>query len=111
NLAPGQDFFALLQPLLGEKALADARDYVQLLFAPHVKEALVQGINPLSEVEAQVRNRLGQEATRHLSFHFNRVQEGGSVRHLLVTVQDISARIELQQKLETERQRSRKEFE
>lgn len=110
NLAPGQDFIALLQPLLSEKALADARDYVQLLFAPHVKEALVQGLNPLSEVAAQVKNRLGQDVTRHLSFHFNRVQDGGTVRHLLVTVQDISARIELQQKLAHERQRSQKEF-
>ncbi|MCG2594018.1 ATP-binding protein [Ramlibacter sp. XY19] len=111
TLAPGQDFLTLLQPLLSEKSLSDARDYVQLLFAPHVKEALVQGINPLSEVEALVKNRLGQEVTRHLSFHFNRVQDGSGVRHLLVTVQDISARIELQQKLAAERQRSQKEFE
>lgn len=110
HLAPGEDFFALLQPLLGDKALSDARDYVQLLFAPHVKEALVQGINPLSEVEAVMKNRLGHEMRRHLSFHFNRVQEGGSVRHLLVTVQDISERIELQRRLQGERQRSQKEF-
>lgn len=110
RLAPGEDFFALLAPLLGEKALADARDYVQLLFAPHVKEALVQGINPLSEVEVAMKNRLGQEVSRHLSFHFNRVQEAGGVRHLLVTVQDISTRIELERKLQSERQRSQKEF-
>ncbi|MBI5276066.1 MAG: type IV pili methyl-accepting chemotaxis transducer N-terminal domain-containing protein [Burkholderiales bacterium] len=109
-LHPGDDFFALLQPLVSEKALADARDYVQLLFAPHVKEALVQGINPLSEVEVFMRNRLGQDVSRHLSFHFNRVQEGGAVRHLLVTVQDISARILLERKLASERQRSQKEF-
>ena len=32
------------------------------------------------------------------------------MRHLLVTVQDISARIELEQKLRSERQRSQKEF-
>lgn len=111
NLAPGQDFFALLEPLLTDKALSDARDYVQLLFAPHVKEALVQGINPLSEVEALMKNRLGQDVIRHLSFHFNRVVEGGSVRHLLVTVQDISARMELEHKLQAERHRSQKEFE
>jgi hypothetical protein len=37
---------------------------------------------------------------RHLSFHFNRVQEDGVVRHLLVTVQDISTRIELEAKLQ-----------
>lgn len=109
-LAAGEDFFALLRPLLPEKALADARDYVQLLFAPHVKEALVQGINPLSEVEVSMTNRLGHEARRHLSFHFNRVQDAAGVRHLLVTVQDISARIELQRKLQQERQRSQKEF-
>ena len=110
KLAPGDNFFALLHPLVSDKALTDARDYVQLLFAPHVKEALVQGINPLSEVEVAMKNRLGQEARRHLSFHFNRVQEGGTVRHLLVTVQDISARIELEAKLQSERQRSQKEF-
>lgn len=110
-LAPGQDFFELLEPLLTDKVMHDARDYVQLLFAPHVKEALVQGINPLSEVEALVKNRLGQDVFRYLSFHFNRVQEGQAVRHLLVTVQDITARVELQHKLEAERRRAQKEFE
>ena len=110
TLAPGDDFFALLSPLVSAKALTDARDYVDLLFAPHVKEALVQGINPLSNVEVAVRNRLGQDQRRYLSFHFNRVQEGGTVRHLLVTVQDITARMELETKLMDERQRSQKEF-
>ena len=110
KLTAGDDFFALLAPLVSEKALTDARDYVQLLFAPHVKEALVQGINPLSEVEIVVKNRLGQDARRHLSFHFNRVQDGGAVRHLLVTVQDISARIDLEARLLGERLRSQKEF-
>jgi two-component system chemotaxis sensor kinase CheA len=110
KLAPGDGFFSLLQPLVSEKALTDARDYVQLLFAPHVKEALVQGINPLSEVEVVVKNRLGHDTRRYLSFHFNRVQEGGGVRHLLVTVQDISTRIELEARLQSERQRSQKEF-
>ncbi|MBX3653428.1 MAG: type IV pili methyl-accepting chemotaxis transducer N-terminal domain-containing protein [Ramlibacter sp.] len=109
-LKPGDSFFALLAPLVSAKALADARDYVELLFAPHVKEALVQGINPLSEVEVSVRNRLGQDQRRFLSFHFNRVQEGEGVRHLLVTVQDITARMELEARLLDERQRSQKEF-
>ncbi len=110
QLTPGDDFFALLLPLVSEKALTDARDYVELLFAPHVKEALVQGINPLSEVDVAVKNRLGHDTRRHLSFHFNRVHEAGAVRHLLVTVQDTSARIELERRLQGERQRSQKEF-
>jgi HPt (histidine-containing phosphotransfer) domain-containing protein len=53
----------------------------------------------------------GQEQIRHLSFHFNRVVEDGAVQHLLVTVQDVSARIELEHKLQSERLRSQKEFE
>ncbi|MEO5672093.1 MAG: Hpt domain-containing protein, partial [Ramlibacter sp.] len=110
SVAPGDNFFTVLQPLVSEKALNDARDYVQLLFAPHVKESLVQGINPLSEVEVAVKDRLGRDSSRHLSFHFNRVQDGGAVRHLLVTVQDISTRIELERKLQSERRRSQKEF-
>lgn len=110
TLAPGQNFFEVLSTLVSAKALTDARDYVELLFSPHVKEQLVQGINPLSEVELTVRNRLGQDTVRYLSFHFNRVQDGAAVRHLLVTVQDITQKVELQARLAGERQRSQKEL-
>ncbi len=110
DLTPGEDFFKLLAPLVTEKALGDARDYVGLLFLPHVKESLIQGINPLSEVALNVKNRLGHDTQRHLSFHFNRVQESGAVRHLLVTVQDISERVGLELTLKAERFRSQREF-
>lgn len=110
TLAPGQDFFELLSPLVSEKALNDAHDYVELLFSPHVKEKLIQGINPLAEVEVTVKNRLGQDTARYLSFYFNRVQDAGTVRHLLVTVQDITQKVELEVKLASERQRSQKEL-
>lgn len=110
SLLPGQDFFKVLGTLVSGKVLEDGRDYVSLLFSPHVKEQLVQGINPLSEVKVTVKNRLGQETTRHLSFHFNRVLEDGAVRHLLVTVQDISQKVELEIRLQEERKRSEKEF-
>ncbi|MBI2726679.1 MAG: Hpt domain-containing protein [Polaromonas sp.] len=110
TLSPGQDFFQVLGTLVPGKVLSDGRDYVDLLFSPHVKEQLVQGINPLAEVQATTKNRLGQDTTRYLSFHFNRVLDGGVVRHLLVTVQDISQKVELEARLQGERQRSQKEF-
>lgn len=110
TLVAGQNFFEVLATLVSPKALGDARDYVELLFSPHVKEQLVQGINPLAEVELTVRNRMGQDSKRYLSFHFNRVHEGSAVRHLLVTVQDITQKVELQAKLSGERQRSQKEL-
>ena len=110
DLQPGDDFFALLAPLVTPKVLKDGRDYAELLFSAHVKEALVQNINPLVEVPVQIKGRLGHDEQRHLSFQFNRVTEHKTVRHLLVTVQDISERVQLEQRLHAERQRSEKEF-
>lgn len=109
-LEPGQNFFEVLKPLVSDSVLSEAYDYIDLLFSPHVKEQLVQGINPLSRVKAAVKNRLGQDVTSHLSFHFNRVKGAGKVRHLLVTVQDISQKVELEELLQSERQRSQNEF-
>ena len=107
---PGDRLPDLLEPLLFEKDLRDARDYMELLFSPHVRDNLVQNINPLSCVEVKARNALGKDERKFLSFSFNRVVEGGQVRHLLVTMQDITARIALEKQLDAERSRARQEF-
>jgi two-component system chemotaxis sensor kinase CheA len=106
----GDDFLAMLAPLVSEKTLDDARGYIELLFTPHVKEDLVQSINPLTDVELSLVDALGQRRPRFLSLHFNRVLEGRAVKHLLVTVQDVSTRIELEKKLEGEQRRAQREF-
>lgn len=109
-LKPGQDLLSVLQPLVKESVWSSARDYVRLLFAPHVKEELVRSINPLSEVELEVRDRLGETKRRHLSFEFNRVVlETGQIQ-LLVTVQDITEKVELGQRLTAERERAQREM-
>lgn len=110
HVHPDDNLLGVLQPLVSDKVLSEVRDYIELLFSAHVKEQLVQGINPLSELEIHTVNRLGQPTRRHLSFHFNRVMQGDSVRHLLVTVQDISQRMELESRLASERSRAQKEF-
>ncbi len=109
-LQPGDDFFTLLASLVDGPALHDARNYVALLFAPHIKQALVQDINPLREVHTQVINRLGQAVPRTLALHFNRVHTGAAIAHVLVTVQDISDRSQLQAQLQAERQRAQTEI-
>lgn len=107
---PGDRLLDLLGPLLFEKDLNDARDYMELLFSPHVRENLVQGINPLTSVEVRAVNALGLEERKFLSFSFSRVVDAGQVRHLLVTMQDITPRIALEKQLEAERSRARQEF-
>lgn len=107
---PGEGFLDLLGPLVSPEVQADAQSYVELLFQPHVKEDLVQSINPLSEVEVSIVDALGKPRRRHLSLQFNRVIDGAVVRHLLVTVQDVTARVDLEQRLQGERQRAQREF-
>jgi two-component system, chemotaxis family, sensor kinase CheA len=107
---PGDDFLALLAPLVSAKTLDDARGYMELLFTPHIKEDLVQSINPLTDVELSLVDALGQRRPRFLSLQFSRVLEGGEVKHLLVTMQDVTARIELEKRLEGEQRRAQREF-
>ena len=110
TLRPGEPFFEVLAPLVSAADLEAARSYVDLLFQPHVKESLVQSINPLLEVSITLKNRLGQDTQHYLSFQFNRAQLGDTVRHLLVTVQDVTERVHLSQRLEQDRERARNEF-
>jgi len=110
GVRPGEDFVSVLGPLVSEKTLVDAESYMELLFAPHVKEDLVQSINPLSDVELSIVDGLGQRRRRYLSLQFNRVMEGRQVRHLLVTVQDVTARVDLERRLQGEQQRAQREF-
>ena len=110
HAVPGDRLLELLRPLLFEKDLIDARDYMSLLFTPHVRENLVASINPLSAVEVNISAAHGVTERRFLSFSFNRVMENNAVRHLLVTMQDITPRMVLEQQLDAERSRARKEF-
>jgi two-component system, chemotaxis family, sensor kinase CheA len=107
---PGDIFLDVLKPLVSTKVLQDTTDYLDLLFTPHVKEQLVQSINPLSDVQIFATNRLGKSVLRHLSFAFNRSIAEDRVTHLLVTVQDITQRKELEAALQEQKQGSQKEM-
>jgi chemotaxis protein histidine kinase CheA len=64
----------------------------------------------LSDVQAFTTNRLGKSVLRHLSFAFNRTIEGGAVKHLLVTVQDITTRKELEAALHAHKHGTQKDI-
>jgi len=95
----GRHFFDLLKPLVTEKTLRIARDYVDILFSKVVSETLVTNLNPLDEVQISLANESGSFTVRYLSFNFSRVVENDELVFLLVTVSDITDAIELQQQL------------
>ena len=87
-------FDALLHGIVPEKTLRTAMDYVALLWGERVNEKLVKTINPLNEVEVHFDSRHGGFDTHFLEFDFNRVKSDGSLSHLLVTVNDVTKRVD-----------------
>jgi len=104
DIAPGSDFRQVLATMLPAESLGAACDYITLLLGNRVKESLVTTLNPLNAVEVKVGH-----ARRYLTIQFNRVTQDGRVLHLLVTVLDVTAQVELQQALAESRKRSQVE--
>ena len=97
-VAPGQDFRQLLDELLDADRALEARTYLDLLFDPKVKPALLVQLDPLREVPIRLPPG-STEQDRYLSFTFEQVRDEGQVRELLVTVFDVTAKVRLQREL------------
>lgn len=102
----GLNLFALIQGLVTEKTLATARDYLDLLFGERVNEKLVQDLNPLDVVEFHFDNGKGGFDSKFLGFRFKRVFIGASLSHLLVTVADVTRRIQMEKELREQQEKT-----
>lgn len=87
----GQSLLSLLEKRITKSDLTLAEDFIRLLFTDHVNERLISSLNPLQEVRIENDNA----SPRYLSFNFKRVLDQGLLSHLLVTVNDVTARVEL----------------
>jgi two-component system, chemotaxis family, sensor kinase CheA len=96
----GLAFEALLKNIVSEKTLATALKFVKILWAERTNEKLVKTINPLGEVEVHLDNGSGKFDTRYLQFDFHRVRVDGEMTHVLVSVSDVSARVDLARELQ-----------
>ncbi|OWW22418.1 type IV pili methyl-accepting chemotaxis transducer N-terminal domain-containing protein [Noviherbaspirillum denitrificans] len=110
-VAPGTDFRNLLGDLVKESTFDLAIDYIELLFGDRVKESLIGDLNPLTAVEFTFTNPEGMPVRRVLSMQFNRVRDNGKVSHLLVTVFDITAQVELENALADAKEKAKAEIE
>jgi two-component system, chemotaxis family, sensor kinase CheA len=97
----GLEFEALLKNIVSEKTLATALKFVKVLWAERTNEKLVKSINPLGEVEVHLSTGQGKFETRYLDFEFHRVRVDGRITHVLVSVSDVSSRVELGRELQS----------
>jgi two-component system chemotaxis sensor kinase CheA len=96
----GLAFENLLKNIVSERTLATALKFVKILWAERTNEKLVKTINPLGEVEVHIDGGNGKFDTRYLQFEFHRVRVDGEMTHVLVSVSDVTARVELAQELQ-----------
>ncbi len=99
-------FTDLLRGLVPEKTLETAAEYVRLLWGERVNEKLIKTINPLSEVEASFEAGQGKIDTQYLEFDFNRVRAEGGMSRILVTVNDVTRRVELARELQESQEKA-----
>ncbi len=102
----GDDFRALLAALIPSAAYKSACEYILLLLGDRVKESLVQDLNPLVNMPVMIN---GQQ--HYLTLSFNRSLKDGKVSHLLVTVFDVTAQVQLELDLAEARKKAKAEME
>src|SRR5580704_13611912 len=97
----GLPFESLLKDIVSEKTLNTALKFVSVLWSERTKENLVKTIIPLGEVEVSLDSGHGKVSTRYLQFEFHRVRVDGKIKHVLVAVSDVSARVDLARELQS----------
>jgi two-component system, chemotaxis family, sensor kinase CheA len=102
----GLEFEALLKNIVSERTLATALKFVKVLWAERTNEKLVKTINPLGEVEVHLSVGQGKFETRYLDFEFHRVRVDNRITHVLVSVSDVSSRVELARELQSSQQQA-----
>src|ERR1700723_4532123 len=97
----GLPFESLLKDIVSEKTLSTALKFVGVLWSERTKENLVKTINPLGEVEVNLDTGQGKVSTRYLQFEFHRVRVDGKITDVLVSVSDVSTRVDLARELQS----------
>ena len=95
----GLSFEDLLADRVPAATLATATKYIKLLWGDRAHENLMKSINPLGQLEIQVDNGHGSRDTRYLQFDFHRVMGEKGVKHVLVSVGDITSSVLLGREL------------
>jgi HPt (histidine-containing phosphotransfer) domain-containing protein/HAMP domain-containing protein len=107
----GADFLDLIRRITPELTHELTARFLRLLFNPAKTNSVIAKVNPLKEVEASFPNRSGQLEQKFLTFTFERIREGGEIRHAMVTVADVTARALLAQQLRESQQRMERQAE
>ena len=94
----GLGFDDLLHDIVAERTGHGPKIRFRPMVGAHQRESR-QIDHPLGEVEVRIVNSQGSVDTRYLEFDFHRVRMDGKITHVLVSVSDITTRVDLAREL------------
>ncbi len=110
KIRPGDDFRKLLRSLLTRERAEEAQSYLELLFDPKVKPALLTQLDPLREVQIGVSGDPAAKI-RFLTFQISQLREAGRIKELLVTVFDVTQKVLLERELSATQEAAKSDVE
>lgn len=106
-----REFSELISDVVGTTEMGTVEEFVKLLFDEHVIEDLIGSLNPLDKVEVDFDKADGTTQKKYLNFAFFRVLREGEIDEILVSVRDITARVLLEQELESTKEQGEQQVE
>lgn len=107
----GKPLQTVLSNLVQEKDAQTTAEFIEQLFNKKVKPQLINDLNPLHQIKVEVDDLNGYHVDRYLDFHFYRVYHDKEIARVLASVSDITAEVELRERLEREREQNDQQVE
>ena len=109
QLKPGDNFHQVLSRICTLENAEAAEHYIDVLFNRKIKQALLEQLNPLKEIELINGNKQRKGST-YVSFEFDQIREDNEVVALLVSIFDVSDEVRLARELANAESRARGEI-
>ena len=109
RLKTGDNFHQVLSRICTLESAKAAENYIDVLFNRKIKQALLEQLNPLKEIELLDSPGKRKGAT-FVSFEFDQIRENNEVVALLVSVFDVSDEVRLARELATAESRAKGEI-
>ena len=95
----GRSFLELMRPHITEKDVTTLQSFLDLLFQPKTSSKQLEKFNPLKSIEVTLNWDGKSFVSKHLGFDFKRIETGGKIISVLITVMDVTDKVALENEL------------
>ena len=106
----GVNFIDLMKDMVSVEDQEAIKDYIELLFKNEVNQDVLDDLNPLKKIQVSVKEGANYQK-KYLNFYFKRVLNVSEVDLLMVSVNDITENVLLENKILSDQEQAKEEME